>query len=153
MTPKPGSRSAATTAIRRSIASGPPWTVTGRTDAELADTARLIEQAEAKVEEHDIEADERHTAALVHTFRDRIGAADHAEALSAALAQGLAGLWAWLDDGELTVEFELAAPPDSGRSLDSVRYLAQHAYPVDFDVRRVTLPVHSDASPSCRSSR
>ena len=74
----------------------------------------LLAQAEAKVEEHDVSADEQHTASLVRTFRDRGAAAENHESLTAALAQGLAGRWASVEDGELTVEFELAAPPDEG---------------------------------------
>lgn len=89
------------------------------------------------MEEHDVSADEQHTASLVQTFRDRVAAAENHESLTAALAQGLAGLWASVEDGELTVEFELAAPQDEG-----VKYLYRHAEPVAFELRlRVTFPV------------
>ena len=90
-------------------------------DAELVDATSLVEQAEAKVEEHQGTDDEQQTAALVTTFRDRVAAAENHEALSAALATGLAGLWASVDDGILNVEFELATPP-----IEGVRYLLRH---------------------------
>src|SRR6476620_4866871 len=58
-------------------------------------------------------ADEQHTASLVQTFRDRVAAAENHEALTAALAQGLAGLGASLEDGALMVEFKLVDIPDT----------------------------------------
>ena len=65
------------------------------------------------MEEDEGTEDEQHTGALVATFRERVALAEDHQALSAALAEALAGLWSSFEDGELTVEFELASRPST----------------------------------------
>ena len=86
---------------------------------------------------------EVHTAALVSTFRDRVEGAEDREALAAALAGGLAGLWASLEDGRLIVEFKLANPAE--RDWRRVAYLAGQAETVDEGRKRIVLPAKPDA--------
>jgi hypothetical protein len=98
-------------------------------------------------------SDEQHTADLVTTFRQHVAAADGVEALNAALARGLGGLWASIEKGELIVEFELVAP--DGRSADHREgvHRLQHAKPVGLEARRVTFPVAKPGTtPSSRAA-
>ncbi len=118
-----------------------------RLDAERAEQAQHLANAEAVAAEHDTDQDVAHTEALVASFRERITNADSAPALNRALAASLAGLWAFASDGHLHAEFELADPLGLD-GQDEHSYLRTHALPVvPGDESRLALPPAPSSAP------